>query len=361
MKMFMKQFLMAAFCAGLAGTAQGAFQPIKATYNGLFFESGWWEQNSGTLTLRTTTQGSYSAKLKIGSSRYSFSGVFDPDGYVFREIPRRYDYPLWVEFQVDPDDPDLITGTVSSDSYYGAWTADLVADRAVNDGKYSISYDAGRYTMILLGDPTTTNNPAGHSWGTIKVNGAGRLKFAGSLADGTKVTQSATLSKDGYWPFYISLYQGEGAIYSWLQLNGSVDEDVSGDVTWIRPAVPGAWYYPDGFALLVQADGSDYVRPPKGVRILNVANAQIQFNWGDLYQNFTNHVFLDDRNRVLNYSANGLNMKFSLSKGTYRGSVLDPSTWTWFRFQGVVLQRYDLAPGYFLGWDESGEVWLEGE
>ena len=91
-------------------------------------------------------------------------------------------FPLRVEFQVDPDDPDVIAGTVSSETENGVWTADLYADRAVYDGKTSIAYDVGSYTMVLLGDPTSTNTPGGHSYGTITVDRAGRLKFAGSLA-----------------------------------------------------------------------------------------------------------------------------------------------------------------------------------
>jgi hypothetical protein len=354
--------LLAGLCAGLAGTASGAFYPVNATYNGLFCEAdGWWEQSAGTLTIKSTSRGSFSAKLKIGRARYSFTGVFDANGHVVRDILRRYEYPLRVEFQVDPVDPDLITGTVSSETEYGPWTADLYADRAVFDGKTSVSYDTGRYTMVLLGDFTSTNTPGGHSYGTITVKKKGRLKFAGSLADGTKVSQSSTVSKDGLWPFYVSLYHGDGAIYSWIQLNGSVDEDVSGEVTWIRPEMPWAWYYPDGFAVILEAAGSSYVRPAKWTKVLDLTNAEIQFNGGDLYRSITNQVVLDSRNRITNLSANGLKMKISLSRGIFKGKVLDPITWEWIPFRGVVLQRFNLAAGYFLGWDESGEVWLEGE
>ena len=95
--------------------------------------------------------------------------------------------------------------------------------------------------------------------------------------------------------------------------------------------------------------------------MLELTNAEIQFNGGDLYRNITNHIVLDPNNRVVNLDANGLTMKFSLSKGTFSGKVMDPITWEWTQFKGVVLQRYNLAAGYFLGWDESGEVWLEGE
>jgi hypothetical protein len=337
---------------------------LLATYNGLFFEKGWWEQNAGTITIRSSARGTFSAKLQMGPERHSFSGMFGADGFVARDLPRRYGGTLHVEFGPDPEDPDVLKGTLSGGSSNAPWTADLFADRAVHDGKTSISYDLGQYTMVVYGNLDSTNSPAGHSYGTVKVNKVGKLKFAGSLADGTKVTQSAMVSKDGAWPFYASLYRGGGAAYGWIWLNSPDEEgvvqDVAGDVNWIRPAMPEARNYPGGFSILATATGSHYVRPPRGVRLLNVTNAEIQFNAGNLYGNFTNHIVLNPDNRVLNLDANRLDLRFKLSTGLIQGSVMDPLTSQWIRFQGVVMQRFGLAAGYFLGWYESGEVWLEG-
>ena len=48
------------------------------------------------------------------------------------------------------------------------------------------------------------------------VDSKGTVKFAGKLGDGTSVSQSALLSIDGQWPFYISLYSGSGSLFGWL-------------------------------------------------------------------------------------------------------------------------------------------------
>ena len=54
---FSTLFILAGFCAGLAGTASGQFVPVNATYNGMFSEAdGWWEQSAGTLTLKSTSR-----------------------------------------------------------------------------------------------------------------------------------------------------------------------------------------------------------------------------------------------------------------------------------------------------------------
>ena len=348
---------LATLCASLIAS-QAAFVPINGTYNGLFFETnGVWQQSSGTITVTTTSRGKYSARLQIGPRRYFFSGTLNQDGQATKDILRFLQNPLTVQFQVDQNDPDLIVGSVTD----GTWTADLFADRAVFNGKTSISPDAGQYTMVFLGDFTSTNTPGGASFGTITIDKAARLRFTGWLADGTPVSQSSTVSKNGQWPFYLSLYRGVGTIYGWLNFNSSTDEDLSGDVTWIRPEMPWTWFYPRGFAVIDAVSGSRYVRPPRGTKVLDLITARIEFNGGNLDRGITNHIVLDPNNRVQNQSANGLRLSSSLSNGSFSGSVKDPIFFDWIPFKGVVLQRNNVGAGFFPGWDQTGEVWLEGE
>jgi hypothetical protein len=79
-----------------------------------------------------------------------------------------------------------------------------------------------------------------------------------------------------------------------------------------------------------------------------------------LWSNITNLFTLDYDNKINNQSANGLNLSFSLSNGKVSGKVQDPYTWQWTKYNGVVLQRQNVAAGYFLGWSLSGEMWLQG-
>jgi hypothetical protein len=358
MKKYLSTLLaLATLCSGLIAS-QAAFVPINGTYNGLFSETnGVWQQSSGAITVATTSRGKYSARLQIGPRSYFFSGALNQDGQATKDILRFLENPLTVQFRVDSNDPDLIVGSVTD----GTWTADLFADRSVFNGKTSISPDAGQYTMVFLGDFTSTNNPGGASFGTITIDKAGRLRFSGWLADGTPVSQSTTVSKTGQWPFYFSLYLGGGTIYGWLLFNGSTDEDLSGDVTWIRPEMAWTWFYPRGFAVIDTVSGSHYVRPPRGTKVLDLTTARIEFNGGNLDRGITNHIVLDSNNRVLNQSANGLRLSFSLSNGSFGGSVKDPITFYWIPFKGVVLQKNNVGAGFFPGWDQTGEVWLQGE
>lgn len=329
----------------------------SSTYTGLFFEpEGVWQQSAGYVTMTIRPGGSYSGKLQLGPRSYSFSGHLDANNAGTSAIQRHGDYPLTIHFQVDANDADLLTGTVTDGQY---WTADLYVDRSVFDGRSRISPDNGKYTMLIPGDFTLTAEPGGDCYGTVTVDKAGRLRFAGSLADGTKVSQSSRVAKNGQWPLYVSLYHGEGALYAWMLLNPSEDKELEGDVTWIRLEMPWTWYYPNGFAVSLKAWGSRYSAPAKGQTILNLTWANVEFNGGNPVQSVTNTIVIDSNNRVANNSDNPLSLKFTTSNGLFSGKVWSPDSSSWVRFQGAVLQGYNVGGGYFLGWDQSGEVWIQ--
>jgi hypothetical protein len=329
--------------------------PAKSTYSGLFCETNsLWRQSSGLLSLRTTTGSRYSARLFVGPDRYSFTSSFDATGYSSAQVLRYGVEPLTIELQLDPGNSDLIYGTVTD----GEWVAQLFADRAVFDRKHNGSPDAGQYTMIVPGDLGSNESPAGDSYGTITIDRAGRLRFFGIMADGHRVTQGTTVSKGGQWPLYVPVYAGYGSLHGWMLFNGSAEEDLTGDITWIKPDFSD-WYYPDGFAITVFSWGSRYQRPPKATRIVDLPVGWAEFNGGGLSPGVTNSITLDERNRVFTSSANPLVMKFSTSNGLFSGRVLHPVSWDWISFRGVVLQRYAVAAGHFLGSNESGEVWIQ--
>ena len=102
----------------------------------------------------------------------------------------------------------------------------LSGDRAGLGASY-----AGNYTLVAPGFDDSTTLPAGDSFGSLKVDVAGRVKFAGTLADGTKVSQTASLSKGGYWPLYVPLYSGNGSLMSWLAFASTTNSDLSGRLT----------------------------------------------------------------------------------------------------------------------------------
>lgn len=333
-----------------------AFMPVKGTYNGLFAEpEGVWQQSAGIIRLNMTVEGKHSGVIYLGPYRYSFSGWFDAHGYWEQWISGRDYSSVRLAMQVDSEDPELIYGTVSTTE----WTADLIMDRAVYDGKTSICPDQGKYTLLIPGSVGSTDQPGGNSYGTVTVDRAGRVRFVGSMADGWKLSQSATIAKNGEWPFYASLYGGGGVVWSWMFFNPSADEELVGDVTWIKPVMWRDVYYREGFAIQVYSWGSRYVQPPKGSPILDLPEAAVELNGGDLYENLLNRISIDAKSKVMNLGPVEFSMKFTLSNGLFKGKFRDPATSNTLSFTGVVLQSYNTASGYFRSFDETGEVWIE--
>lgn len=329
----------------------------KGTYNGLFQDTkGVSPQSSGSFTITTTTTGKFTGKLQLGMTQYPMSGQFDGAGSATLNLTHAGQSSIDVVLQLDLyGGTDRITGTVGDT--FGAWIAELTGVRAVFDGKTALAPQAGRYTLLLPGNPASTTQPGGDSYGTLTVDSAGRIRLTGLLADGTRIAQSAVLSKNGQWPFFIPLYAGGGSVFGWITFDSSAAEDLGGKLTWTRPGLLGARNYPVGFVVPVSATGSVFNRPPPGQPILNFSAATATLVGGNLAMNITNGVTLSSNGA--SSRTNKFRLAFSSSAGTFQGSVLDPVSLKPVSFGGVALQKQNRGAGCFLNNAVSGEFLLQ--
>jgi hypothetical protein len=130
----------------------------------------------------------------------------------------------------------------------------------------------------------TTSSPEGNGHGTATVDGNGVVNFRGFLADGTPVAQRVALSRDGDWPFYVSLYGGQGSLLGWVTVAAQgTSELISPRVSWTKPALSTTKYYPQGFLVESPLVGSSYA-PPVGTTspVLNMTDGVISFTGGNL-------------------------------------------------------------------------------
>src|SRR5262249_46424686 len=148
----------------------------------------------------------------------------------------------------------------------------------------------------------------------------------GSLADGTRLTQAATVSKNAQWPMFVSLYSGHGCVFGWLSFSNSPDSDLSGDLTWTKPANGSAKFYPAGFTNAAPAVGLAYHKPGSGTNVLGLSEANLVLEGDRLALSMTNQILISTNNRVTNLSSNRLSLSFTSSTGAFKGSVQDPST-----------------------------------
>jgi hypothetical protein len=291
----------------------------------------------------------------LGGQRVSFSGKFALDGLATNLVARTGTNGLTIYLALDlAGGTDQITGTITDD----VWTASILAQRAGFDATAHPAPQAGRYTLIVPGDSEdAANQPGGDSFGTVTVDAAGNVKFSGVLADGTKVSQKAPLSKDGWWPLYVPLYSGRGSILSWVIFLDSSEASFTGVFAWLKKPQPAAKFYANGFTTLRELSGSSY-RPPTNAmdRVLSFAMGGVEFSAGNLTAPFENEVVLGENNKVSNSGTNKLTLSISLATGLFSGSVTPPGAAGSVSFKGALHQKQNFGSGFFLGGDQSGRV-----
>jgi hypothetical protein len=210
--------------------------------------------------------------------------------------------------------------------------------------------------MIMPGQTNDPTMPMGTGHGTVYVYANGAVRFAGTLGDGTKVSQSVSLSPDGQWPLYASLYSGYGLVMSWMTFTNLPQSDLNGALSWIKLPDARARYYRSGFTNECEAVGSAYIVPGRTNNVLNFGSSRMDFIGGNLMTNLSTPIVVGPRNSQA--SGDGLTMSFSLSSGTFSGRTLDPATKRWLSFSGVVLQKMNAGYGYVLGTNQSSQVIL---
>jgi hypothetical protein len=258
---------------------------------------------------------------------------------------------------------DQITGTVSD----GTFTSDVTANLSVfNSRSNPATPYEGVYTVLLPPNPGDTGPgfPQGNGYGTLKVDAGGKIRFSATLGDGTRLSQSAIVSRDGAWPVYVPLYTGRGSLSGWVTFTNLVGvSDLGGALSWFKAPTPGAKFYPSGFATQVALLGSQYAAPAIGTPALTVSNAAcnllVTTGAGDLASFVSNSVRLNVNNKVSLCGTNGCKLTITTRTGLFSGSFVNPATAKSTAFRGALLQKQNVGAGLFLGADQTGFVTVE--
>jgi hypothetical protein len=332
--------------------ATNGLASAAGTYHGLLYETnGVTAARAGYVTAKVTTRGTFTGKLVLAGRTHSLSGTFDTGGHASIDVLRPGMTTLSVDLYVDVSGGTQLRGQVAA----GSWSADLLADRMVFAKTQPRTPNAGTYTFIISGDPDNNQSPTGNGFGSLKVDPGGTILFSGTLADGTKVTQSSAVSKQGVWPFYASTCTGRGVVLGWIQFVNPTN--VGGNVVWIKPAGVSK-YYPAGFTNNVLAIGSAYRAPTGGARAINITQGMLVLSGGGLPSAVSQRLTLGVNNRVTPAAGAKLALTITPATGFFKGTAADPHTGKSVPFQGALFQKDRIGVGYFLGTDASGEVYL---
>jgi len=322
------------------GGVTNTLADVRGTYAGLVYDpNNVTAGNSGYVVITVSsgkTLGSFSAKLQLGAKKISFAGVFDASGN-FAGNPGG----MAVNLSVDLQGGDRITGTISS----GNWTASLLANRLVFSKAHPTSF-AGSYTMVVQ----PTDGTMGNGIGTVTVDSLGNVKWTLTLADGTKLGQSTTLSKDGSWPLYSQPYKNGGLAIGWMGFGANPNDGFNGQFVWSKPSGPGV--YSGGLTNSLKVIGSPFKAPP--VAFHAFGDSKIVLSGGGLSSPITNSVTWGSNNKI---STSSLKLSLSPSSGLFQGTAtVGAGKAGTVSFQGVLFEKDNVGFGFFLGSDQSGTV-----
>jgi hypothetical protein len=328
-----------ALSADTSTTAAGSYYGLVSdTNNGISAPS------SGSVTINVTARKNYTAKILLAGRTFSFSGSLATGSAGSFSANNG----SLLKLQLQQSGPDQIHGSVSNLNAH--WSAGLLADRLVFN-KTKNPAPSATYTMVIPPDPASPAGPDGYGSGTVKVDASGRVQWAGTLADGSKVSQGSAISKEGYWPLFNSLYGGRGLLIGWMQFT---NQAVNGTVDWLKPRGTFLKAFSSNFTNTVTATGVIYKKPAHG-SALNLTSGTLNLSGGTLLG--TNTVVcpftLDANNRV--HSSANLKLNIKPGSGLMSGTVIDPLVGR-VSFQGVLLQSSTNGFGFFLDSDQSGQV-----
>jgi hypothetical protein len=339
-----------------------SYVAAASSYNGLFYESNQVAVDSaGAFKLTTTTTMAYSGAVRHRGHYYPFSGQLNTFGQGSNVIKRFGKTPLLLAFDCGISSQTAqVVGTLSDET----WQASLIGDRALYNAATNPAPWAGSYTMVLPGQTTDPNSPQGHSSGYARISKGGLAYVAASLADGSYITQSAPISRDGAWPFYVTPYLNGGLLLAWFNLNSQpgTNLDLGGLTSWIKLPDGNGRYFNSGFTNESKMVGSIYIKPAGSQdHIVNANHAQLKFSNGNNPASFSNNIGFGQYNSVTNESINRLSLTFTLNTGVFNGWVADPNNGQYLYFKGAVLQKLDAGFGMVLGTDQSSQVELLGQ
>jgi hypothetical protein len=339
------------------------FASVKGTYNGLFHDTNQLSSaNSGFFTFTLSKNETFSGRLLMGPTNYTFSGSgsnkFNTNGAA-RVTAKHGRESLAVNLQLvdTADGTPGVQGYVSNETWVAQLQGDLKPDwTAKNPSPY-----AGQYTMILT-NGGTNNVPGGDSYGSLTVSKLGVLSVAGKLADGNAFSQSVPISTNGLWPFYTYVAEGGDFLLGWIAFQTSDSGAVTLGQTnlfWSKAPSSKDRYYPAGFSSTnFDLAGSPYAFPGRNSSGLTLTNPVVILSGGGLVA-MTNPVAYNEK---LVYANSNLTLSINPTVGSFTGRLKLAEDGPSIKMDGVVLQDQEGAFGFFLSTnDESGVVLLQSQ
>jgi hypothetical protein len=353
----------------VAGLSPG----VVGKFSGLVERSTAVNSNLGaSVQLTTTGTGLYSGKLLVGTRSYTLKGRLGLEAD--RPTAANVSVPLP---QLGPNATLVLEFDGESQSFSGALSkggtsASVQGWQTPWSAATPATERQGAYTYRLKTTDGSETVPQGYGYGTLNVTAkTGLVALTTTLADGTRVTGSAALGKDGEVAVYTS--SAAASLSGTLALSAGTSaaslKALAGTLSWLKPAAAGT-VYKEGFGPLdLEAAGGAPAAVAKGSLVLGLEpvsgallqNAELSFAEGGLdlggEQQFSRPVAIKSTTSAAKHTAtlptgtpattlSVLNPATGAFSGTFLLEGSTPATNRTARFQGQVVTIDGETQGY---------------
>ena len=322
-------------------------------------------ETSGFIRLNVTTTGAFTGQFALGGVSYPLVGEFSGSGQYVAELRRINNFSLTLNLTLDvsPSGTKRIVGTISTNTAVST----VIANRAAYSSSNPVPANLiGRYTLLLpsanpIGD--AQRDPRGNGIGTLALGSTGMVYWRGTLADGTKVSQSQPLSKDNSWPVFLNLYKSKGVMLGNVSMDRTqTTTDLSGKFDWSKPVVAGDRYFPLGFRIVnSEFLGSFYEAPAAGTSALptfgsSPDNGRLTLQEGSLLNDITKTMTYSAANRIslTNPGRERVVLVVDAKSGSVSGSFVHPVSSRKTELSGVIFKKKNIIVGRFQGSSIAG-------
>ncbi|MBL9154131.1 MAG: hypothetical protein JNK37_16680 [Verrucomicrobiales bacterium] len=343
----------------------GPYVQTTGWYAGGFLSgtTGW--RAGGSALLAVNPAGALSGKIFIGGKGYGFKGAFDETGRFEKVLALATPKSPRITLLLQVDTAQFggaIAGSVDIDGQVVPFTL----GQSKWDAKLRPAPQAGTYTLVLPPEvPSPGNAPEGDGFGLIRVGLNGLASGVIYLPDGSKVAVQSFVSDRGELPL-AGRVAGKLAAVSGLMTFADIPgaTDLHGPLLWQKDPMIRELAYPDGFLTTLPVAGSKFVRPLTVPDFFPGGSAApvVTIGAGPLdATRLVKTLSVSPRGvvTVVDPGADQLQVKYLFSQGLFTGSFRDPASGALRRFTGALLQKQNLAGGYFFGNGETGFVRID--
>lgn len=247
---------------------------VVGKFSGLVERSTAVNSNLGaSVQLTTTGAGLYSGKLLVGTRSYTLKGRLGLEA----ERPTAANVSVSVP-QLGPNatldlefdgETQSFTGALSK----GGTSATVQGWQTPWSATFPGAARQGAYTYRLSTTDGSETVPQGYGYGTLNVAAkTGLVALTTTLADGTRVTGSAALGKDGEVAVYASSAAASlsGALTLSAGTSAASLNALTGTLSWLKPAAAGTVYAAGFGPLDLEAAGGTPAAVAKGSLLLGL-------------------------------------------------------------------------------------------